>query len=355
MKKKKFGSILKYLVLAVAFVLVYLAIKEFLGKIGVVEYNAPVSPVEVIEAEERTVSKTLTISGNVEAADTVLVVPYVDGTILSFPYNEGDWVEKGTVLAQIDPEPYQLQLAQAKAQYEAYESSFGRVSSLYEKNAASRQDYDSLKAQHDAAEAQLELAELQLSYTQVTAKESGTVQKKIFSQGSAASKGTPIATIADLSNLVVNVKVGEQYFDLFRDTDSLSVQVVRPASNYSAEARASATIDFVSPSIDPRSKNFQLQVRLEENLESFAPGMYVKVEVTYGEENGPALPETVRKLDGSAYYVEDGKACYADFSGVFSDGSWFIVPEGYERKEFIIRGQEGLLPGEPVNVIGGLN
>ena len=355
MKKKSIGAILKYVILAVVFVLAYLAIKTFFSSLGATTYEAPLAPVEVVHPETRTVSQVLSISGTVETEDTVSVVPYVDGTVLSFPYNEGDYVEKGTVLAVIDPEPYELQLAQAKAQYEAYESSFTRISSLYSKNAASQQDYDTIKAQRDAAKAQLDLAELQLSYTEVTAKESGTLVKKISAQGASASKGMPIATMADMSKLVVSVKVGEQYYDLFKDPEILQVTVTRPSSAYSEEVSTPASIDFISPSIDSRSKNFQIQVSLEENLDRFAPGMYVKVSIVYGSRTGASLPEQVRKLDGSAYYVEGDTAKYADFSGVFSDGSYFLVPEGYEDKLFVIKGQDDILSGETVNVLGGSN
>ena len=355
MKKKSIGAILKYVILAVVFVLAYMAIKTFFASLGVTSYEAPLAPVEATRPETRTIEQVLSISGTVETEDTVSVVPYVDGTIFSFPYNEGDYVEKGTVLAVIDPEPYELQLAQAKAQYEAYESSFTRISSLYSKNAASQQDYDTVKAQRDAAKAQLELAQLQLSYTEVTAKESGTLLNKISAQGAAASKGMPIATMADMDRLVVNVKVGEQYFDLFKDPEGLQVTVTRPASAYSGEVSTSATIDFISPSIDSRSKNFQMQVSLDDNIDRFAPGMYVKVSIVYGSQTGAALPEKVRKLDGSVYYLEGDTAVYADFSGVFSDGSYFLVPEGYENKSFIIKGQDDILSGETVNVLGGSN
>lgn len=351
MKKKILPAIIRYAVLIAVFIAAFFLIRWFYSNLTTDTYESPVPPVETIKAEEMSLSNSIRISGYIQPEETVMVVPYVDGTILEFDYKEGDMVEKGEVLAKIDPEPYELQLRQATAAYEAYASSYDRVEALINRNAVSQQEFDTIKAQRDAYKAQMELAELQLSYTDVTAKESGTIQKKLASKGSAASTGTPIAIIADLNELVVNVNVGEQYYDLFTHPENLTVTVTRPASFYSAEVTSSAEIIFVAPYVDSTSKNFQMQVKLKDNLDSFRPGMYVKVDVVYATETGYALPARVRKMDNSAYYVEDGKAVYQDFSSAFSDGSYFIIPDELADKAFIIKGQDSILSGEPVNVI----
>ena len=353
-KKKILPAILRYVILIVVFIGAFLLIRWFYANLTTSTYEAPLPAVETVNAEKQTLYKSIRISGYVQSEDTISIVPYVEGTIITFDYKEGDVVKKGDVIAKIDPEPYELQLEQATAAYNAYDSSYQRVEALYNKNAASKQDLDALKGQRDAYKAQMELAKLQLSYTDVTAKEGGTIQKKLLSKGSAASTSTPIALISDLNNLVVNVNVPEQYYDIFKDVDNLKVTVTRPENAYSKEVSTNAHISFVAPYIDPTSKNFQLQVELDgDDLSSFTPGMYVKVDIVYDEVSGYTLPSRVKKLDGSIYYVEDGKAVFKDMSSAFSDGSYFVIPDELADKAFIIKGQDSLLSGEEVNVIGG--
>lgn len=359
-QKRVFITILRYLILIAVFIGLFYLIQWFYSTRTTTTYTAPVPPVEVEYPQKRTIVSGIELSGYIEAKDTIPVVPYVEGTIVEYYVQEGDIVQEGDLVAQVDPEPYLLQLEQAEAAYFGYSSTFERTKTLYEKNAVSKQEYDTLKAQTDAAKAQVDLATLQLSYTDVVAHASGTVLKTTSAKGSTATKGVPVAVIADLDELVVNVKLGEQYFDLVSTQgDSLSITVSRPASAFSQAVTANAAISHVSPYIDPTSKNFSLQVKLQDELRSFRPGMYVKVNMVYDRREVYALPRKVMKLDGSAYYVvenvvedvEEDKAMYLDLRKTLMNNEYFEVPDVYKDMAFIIKGQESVLSGQTVNVL----
>ena len=357
MKSKKLTSILMYLVLFVVFIALFLVLKWFYSTRTEDTYEQPTSPVVVTTPQIRTLTKEITLSSYVSADSTIPVTAYLDGTLLEFNVQEGDYVNEGDIIAVIDPEPYELQRQQAEAAYLAYESSFERVEKLYKNESASKQDYDTVKAQRDAYKAQLELAELQLSYTNVTAKTSGTILKTILSKGSTASQGTPIATIADLTNLTVNLNLGEQYFALFSDAytngtqNSYKITVTRPATTYSEEKTTTATIKAVSPYVDATSKNFKLYLKLDDPT-YFNPGMYVKVTIAIEEQTGYSIEKSALKLDNSAYYVEETKdSCTArriDLSDAFSSSEYILIPEEYKDEKFIIKGQNDLFSGQPV-------
>ncbi len=357
MNKKKTSApktVLMYVILICVFVILFLALKWFYDTRTETVYTRPTTPVEVTEPEVRTVEKTITLSSTVSADSTIAVTPYVDGTIVEYLVKEGDYVNEGDVIARIDSEPYRLQYNQAKAAYDAYESSFERVEKLYASNAVSQQDYDTTKAQRDAYEATLELAELQLGYTDVTAHASGTVLRTVASQGGTAVSGTPIALIADLDDLVVNLDLGEKYYSLFtsENADNIKITVTKPSSDYSEEAVTTAHIKALSPYIDSSSRNFKLYLTLDDPS-SFRPGMYVKVTLTVETREGWSIERSALKLDGSAYYVntESLTAEYVDLSGAFMNESWVLLPEGLEDRAFIIKGQSSLFSGENVNIV----
>src|SRR5690606_31537071 len=73
-------------------------------------------PVTVAVAERADVPIALDALGTVTSLRTVTVRPQVDGQLLRVPFREGQLVEKGELLAEIDPRPFEVQLAQAQGQ-----------------------------------------------------------------------------------------------------------------------------------------------------------------------------------------------------------------------------------------------
>src|SRR5437868_12101329 len=119
-------------------------------------------PVTVARAERRAVPFELAANGTVEPLQTVAVLPQVSGPILRIAFSEGQEVEKGQVLFQIDPRPFQAALAQAqagldrdRAQAANAEQDAKRYASLSEKEYVTAQQYDQARTTAAAATATL--------------------------------------------------------------------------------------------------------------------------------------------------------------------------------------------------------
>ena len=286
----------------------------------------------------------------------VPAVPFVQGTIMEYSVENGMEVMKDQVLAVIDTEPYELQLKQAEAAYLAYEATFERISSLYKKGGATQQNYDEVKAQRDAGKAQYDLASLQLGYCYVKSPVDGTVLMSNGSVGSIAVSDTPIAVIADLDNLIVNVKIPEKYYHIIEDNrDGLRIEVIRKTNG--EEERAEAELVSVSPYIDPTTKSFSMKVRLTGDVSRFRPGMMVEVRIVYRSSDVYALRQSVKKLDGSIYAIKEDegitKAWYLEMERMLEDDEYFQVDDRYKDTFFIVRGQNKVLDNQPVSVTEG--
>ncbi len=302
-----------------------------------------------------TLVEAVTISGYVEAEAMIPVLPFVSGTILEYPARAGDFVEKDTLLAKIDDEPFRQQMLQAKAAYSAAQSTFERLEKLYKAGSTTRQNYDSAKAQAEASKAQYDLAKLQLNYTEVRAPVAGTILIADLAAGSIASQSQPVAVLADLTDQVVRLKVPEKYFDLFTmEGDKLSVKVIRPAENDMYEdAVSTATIENIAPYVSPESKNFMVVCHLDQPAERFRPGMFVKVQTAYRTyENVPLISLKARKLDGSFYvYNEaDSTVKFVEGQSFPDDGENFIVPEKYRNSYIVMDGQNFVFDGQKVRL-----
>ena len=166
--------------------------------------------------------------------------------------------------------------------------------------------------------------------------------------GSIASSEQPLAVIADLSDLVVNISIGEQYFGrISSDPDSLRITISSPGG-----AVSDASVVSVSPFIDPTSKTFKVKASLSDP-EGFTPGMFIKVYIVYESVECSTLPISARTAEGAVYMLNGDIAESIVFDRMASDSSYFQIPDGYSDTQFIIRGQSSLLSGEKVTVVSG--
>ena len=349
------NKLLRYSLLAlVALIFVFLIILVTRKK-PVADKPDSLPSVVIEKPHNGTLVESVTISAYVEADAIIPVVPLVSGTITEYPARAGDFVEKDTLLAKIDDEPFRQQMLQAQASYSAAKSTFDRINSLYKSGSTTQQNYDSAKAQSDASKAQYDLAKLQLGYTEVRAPVEGTILIADQAVGEIGNQSQPVAVLADLSNQVVRLKVPEKYFDLFTiERENLTVKVTRPAEkNMYEDAVTTATIENIAPYVSPESKNFVVVCHLDQPGERFRPGMYVKVQVAYKTyENVPLISLKARKMDGSFYVYDEATSTvkFVEGDSFAYDESNFIVPEEYRNSYIVMDGQNFVFDGQKVRL-----
>ena len=164
--------------------------------------NAPAGPqVPVAVAVSRNIIPSAEFTGSLAAIKTVELRPRVGGAIESVTVPEGSLVQKGQMLFQIDPRPYQVvldsaqaQLRQAEAQAFQASRNYERISRLVNGGAVSRKDYDDASSEKNARVAQVqvskaavEAAKLDLSYSRVTAPIDGRIDRILVTEGNLVS------------------------------------------------------------------------------------------------------------------------------------------------------------------------
>ena len=173
--------------------------------------NMPMPPVQVATATEQAVPRFLTGLGTVIAANTVTVTSRVDGQLMAVHFSEGQQVNAGDLLVEIDPRPYEVQLTQAQGQLAKDQATLdnarrdlARYQKLAKTGLISQQDLDtqtSLVRQSEgsvkADQGAIDSAKLQLTYSRITAPISGKVGLKQVDVGNYITSGTatPIVVI----------------------------------------------------------------------------------------------------------------------------------------------------------------
>ena len=212
--------------------------------------------VSVENAAERMVIETVSASGKIEPEIEVKISSEVSGEITGLYVKEGDSVQKGQLLAEINPDLLQSQFEgsqamynnamasyssavarkeQSRAAFVKAEADYKRQKGLFEKSVISQAEYDAARATYLSAQADLKaaeenvkaaefsaksaksnskLAESNLARTRLYAPMSGVVSKLSVEKGervvgTATMSGTELLRIADLSKMQVEVEVNE--------------------------------------------------------------------------------------------------------------------------------------------------
>jgi len=161
--------------------------------------------------------------GTVTPSATITVVPQVTGVLTQVPFQEGQMVKTGQLLAIIDPRPFQLALMQAQgtlqrdqASLEAADVTLKRYQTLLQQDSIARQDVDTQAATYKQLQgtvlgdqASVGTARLNLEWTRITAPVSGRVGLRAVDVGNLVSSGTTtgITTITELAPIDVEFAI----------------------------------------------------------------------------------------------------------------------------------------------------
>jgi RND family efflux transporter MFP subunit len=307
---------------------------------------ALIPTVRVEKPARRDLVEEFTLKSHIEAENTVTVLPLVSGVLQAVEADAGDRVARDQVLARIDAARYELQLVQAEASYLAAKSTFERMAQLYQANAGSRQNYDQAQAQFDATRSQWELAKLQLGYATVRSPVDGVLLVRHLSVGDFAAPERPIATIGDLSRLVVRARVPEGRYARFV-RGSVGIRLDVGGQTYPA------SVSSLAPFVSADTRTFEVVCLIGGDLAALRPGM--SAAVTFALDARPrtlSLPYTALGYSRELWYVTGDSARRMIAPELFSDGVRFEVPEETADIAFIVEGQHFLTEGQAVKAIG---
>jgi RND family efflux transporter MFP subunit len=309
--------------------------------------KAAAAGMDIVQVKTAAIPLEVEAVGAVDARETAQVSSRVMAGITKMNVAAGDQVNKGQTLVELDARDARAQLAQARQALASAEAALerarldtGRVERLYEKQAATKQEYDagqaSLKmaqAQVDSAKARVREAEVFLSFTKIDSPITGQVIDRMADPGDMAAPGSPLLSVYAPSSLRLEAIVPER----LRPKVQLG-QSVR-ASVDSIELLFEGQIAEIVPSSDVASRSFIIRVPLPQEHGAF-PGMYGRIWIPAGSTEAIlAPPRAIRRVGQleMVTVVENGAAR----TRAIKTGKMY--PEGIEVLS-------GLKPGETVAV-----
>ena len=234
--------------------------------------------------------------GTVAAYYTVTVKSRVDGQLKSVGFTEGSLVQAGQVLATIDPQPFQIQLAQAEGQLTRDQAAlknaradFDRLEKLLAQNAIPKAQIDApasavaqLEGAARADQANVDNAKLQLIYTQITAPITGVASLRLVDPGNMvhAADTTGILVINQLDPIAVLFTIPEDSLPQARARLGEGVSVPVEAWNRDNTVKiATGRLTAVDNQIDTITGTAKLKAVFDNKDGALFPGEFVNVQV----------------------------------------------------------------------------
>jgi multidrug efflux system membrane fusion protein len=334
--------------------------------------SPPPAPVSVAQARRADYPLYLMGLGQAQAYNTVTVRTRVDGQVVKIGFAEGQMVNAGDLIAQIDPRPYQAALDQAKAKKTQDEANLAnarldlqRYSTLAKQSFATQQQLDTqsamvsqLIAQIAADSAAIDAATVQLDYTRIRAPIAGRTGFRLVDEGNlvAAAQQTGIVTIAQLQPIAVVFTAPQDEVTGVNAALAAGAPEVQALNSEGSKVLAAGRLIVIDNQVDAAAGSIRLKAEFENKDNALWPGLAVSTRLTVGvAKDALVVPASAlqRGPDGYFVYVVDdrNRAVLRPVVVPHQDQDLAVVEKGVSVGERVITaGQYVIQNGSPVAV-----
>jgi multidrug efflux system membrane fusion protein len=334
-------------------------------------------PVSVTTVKRAIVPYVVTANGVAEPMQTVAVEAQVNGILNRVTFSEGQEVETGQVLFQIDSRPYVAVLNQARAQLTRDEAmaanarrDAARYAALVKEGYVTGSQADQAEATAASAaatvaadQATVQKAALDVANCTIRAPISGRTGSLLVRQGNLvkANSEPPLVVINQIQPILVRFSVPQSQFpDIQRYYRSGNALQVRATPSEGTGIPLDGTLAFVDNNVDSTTGTVLLKARFSNPQGNMWPGQYMSVALQlYVDPNALTLPApaVLTGQQGTYVYTIDSASTARQRPVQVSRtvDSVAVIASGLRDGErVIIDGQSRLIPGSKVAIKGAL-
>jgi membrane fusion protein (multidrug efflux system) len=325
----------------------------------------PPAPVRVAPVTEKMVSDQITLVGTTEAIERSTVAAEVSGLVEDFPVREGDFVKKGELLTRLRSTDLALRLkatlatrGKVRANLAFAEKELTRYTKLKDADSIAASKYDEALYQYQAleqellrTEAEIELLKDDIQKKKVMAPFAGFVAKEHTEVGEWIEVGGPVVTLVDLERIKITIDVPERYAVQLSRKSSVRVLIASISNEPSM-----GEISGILPEGDPQARTFPVHVSLLNPGFKIRSGMETKATFNLGtQKNALLVPKDAIITAGTNRLVYVVASSVAQLVNVqvtgYYDGNVSVEGPLKPGDRVVIRGNERLMPGQPVQIL----
>ncbi|HPM46137.1 MAG TPA: efflux RND transporter periplasmic adaptor subunit [bacterium] len=338
--------------------------------------------VKITKPEKRKFSRSFDTASVAMAVKSAYINPKVAATIKSFNVKEGDFVNAGSTLAQLDGSDYEIAVNASKAQLSAAEAgvmqaeaAFAKISADYERfktlkqnGSVSDSEFEQVESGYKQAEAGLAAAKAQknmaqsaldgntrqFNYTSIIAPFSGYIASRNGEIGEMASPANPrpMFEIVQTDKLKIEIFISE--LEIGGIDKNTTAKVIFDAF---PEKEVTARVNLINSKVDTMTKSIKVEMLIDNPGNVFKSGMTVRVRFTLPEHEYLVVPRNAvftRDNEAGIIYAKN-EADRVFTKEVFIGGSvegYSIIEKGLDGSEdVVVGGGRRLEEGQKVNVI----
>ena len=334
----------------------------------------PLAPVQAATAETQSVPQYLSGLGTVMAANTVTIRSRVDGELMAIHFKEGQQVEAGQLLAEIDPRPFQVALTQAEGQQARDQATLAnarrdlaRYEQLAKSKVATQQELDTQRALVSetlgtlkADQGSVESARLNLAYSRITSPIAGRVGLKQVDIGNYITSGDTngLVVITQTHPIDVVFSVAEnnisQILKAQKSGQPLSVEAWDRSNKTLLTTGALLSLDN---QIDATTGTIKLKARFDNQDDTLFPNQFVNARLKVNTlQDAVVIPTAALQMGNEGNFVwvvnSDNKVSKKSVTAGIQDSQKVVINAGLEAGERVVTdGLDRLTEGAQVEVV----
>jgi len=292
-------------------------------------------PVEVAKVSRGDIQKTYRSITTLEAEKEVQVVARSSGILNKILVEEGDHVEKGQLMAQLDVEQLSLEVDQLRATSSKLKKELARQKRLFTKRLGSSDTLDRAKFEYQSQLAQYKLSKLKLNYAGIRAPISGIVTERSVKAGNYIRNNDPMFQIVDLSSLKAVLYLPEKELSNVKKQQQVVVKI-----DALGDKIITGKIERIRPSIDSQTGTFKVVAQLDNSQNSLRAGMFGTIELVFDLHKNSLLIEQQAVITqdnrSHVFIVKDNKAIQTPVIVGFRHKGIYEIVDGLNEKDRVI-------------------
>jgi membrane fusion protein (multidrug efflux system) len=310
----------------------------------------PATRVEVAVVERQKSGQSIVRSGTLHADREVKLITEEEGRIAALPVHEGDRVNEGDLLLQLNDSLIKAELSKARAQRSQAALDLQRLQKLKRNQLVSEDELARARTALDVAKAEEELLQTRLRHTRIKAPFDGVISARLAEPGDALSSFTHVLTLTDDTRLLAKLQLSELLLPAVAVGDAVSMTL-----DALGDTRLSGHILRIYPTVDALSRQGTLEVMLDDPPAGARPGQLCRATLKLRPQPRLVVPFAALRRDTQGEYVfvvgADNKvARTAVISGINLGDRIEIVQGLSQDQQVVINGFLGLADGMPVDI-----
>ncbi len=297
----------------------------------------PATAVSGIVLKAESFADNLSLSGSIEANESVDIRSEVSGIAESINFEEGTNVSKGQVLFKVNDIELRAQMGKIRTAQGLASENERRAKLLLQKEAISQEEYDIASADFKSAQSETQLINAQLAKTVIRAPFSGKIGLRSISKGTYVTPTTVVAKLVNTTQVKITFSIPEKYASQMKVGNTLTFTTAGSKQEYTAKIYA------IEPEIDVATRTLRLRAIADNSKGTLLPGTFANVKLPLEKIKDALLVPTEALIP-----IQNGKKLLVARNGKATE----VIVETGARTDTDILITSGLKIGDTVLTTG---